>query len=317
MLSEIIFSSVPKRQSRRPGGISGSALFPCPYRLLKVHEGFMAQEEFEPRQILNMEDGWYSENETIERLTRAGIKIYNRQLEIEIGKSKIRGHIDGMFDLQDKKRLFEHKAWSTERFGLFNSSGLENFPGEEAQVNGYLLGLRFEEADFIVKCKETNDYSDRVVLINKPYIEEIVSWCDEIRLNGWKPEPKLCKYCTHCDFGCFGTILDFSKIASSDNHEMAERYKKGYMMSKAGEFLMDEAKSYFIGKEDKYGNSLVIPHIDTEKDVILVDGLKLRKITTHRFDPVKQKILDNFGPEGLMKVCEEKENTYYRFDIMD
>ncbi len=318
MLSEIIFASVPLRKDvSRPTGISGSSLFPCPHRLYKVQIGQGYQEDPTPLQILNMNDGWGQEEKSIQRLEKAGIKIFDRQKEIEVGKSKIKGHIDGLFTLNGVTRLFEHKAWSTMRFMDFNSHGLEYFPGEKAQVNGYLLGLGLDEVDFIVSCKETNNYDDKVYKLDKPFIEETLEWCDKIRLENWKPEPKLCKYCAHCGFDCFGTVFDFSKIANSDAGKMAEQYKKGYMMSKAGEFLIDEAKSYFLGKEDKFGRVLVEPSIDKTKDVIIVEGLRLKRITTHRFDPVKQKILDNFGPEGLMKVCEEKESTYYRFDILD
>jgi len=315
MLSEIIFASVPRKDKvSRPTGISGSSLFPCAYRLLKVHEGATIQEDLEPRQILNMSDGWTQENQTVERLAEAGIKVYDRQREVEIGKSKVKGHIDGLFNLGNTTRLFEHKAWSTQRFTEFSSLGIEAYPQEKAQTNGYLLGLGLEEVDFIVKCKENNDYSDQVYKIDRPFIEEIVEWADKIRLEGWKPEPKECKYCAHCGLDCFGSHLDFSSITNASSPEMVKKYTQGYMMKALAEQMMDEARSYFVGKEDKYGNILV-QGIIGDKDTLMLEGLTIKKIIQHRFDISKQKIVEFYGPEALVKVGEENNITQYRFKV--
>ena len=318
MLKELLWAAARKDTGEsRPRGISMSGLFPCPHRLYRLHIGESYYEEPDARQIYNMSDGWFQEEETIVRLKRAKVEITNRQQHVVVGRSGVPGHIDGMFTIQGEPYLFEHKAWGDIYFQTFVSMGIEVFPGAEAQVNGYLKGLDIKKADFIVKNKNTNDYHDIIYTRKDTFIDEIIEWCDKIRLEGWKPEPKLCKYCAHCGYDCFGTVLDFSRIGSLDTTQMAEQYKKGYMMAKGGEYLMDEAKAYFVGKTDKQGNILVPSKLDGEKSVWLVDGLRIRRLEVHRFDISKQKVLDFFGPEGLVKVGEEKTITQYRFEVLD
>lgn len=314
MLSEVLFASVPtKREERgdRTPGLSGSQLFPCPYRLYKVHIGEVWEEELEPREILNMEDGWDQESQSVRRLAKAGIVIENRQARVMIGKSGIPGSIDGTFTLNGKKRLWEHKAWGENPFQLLLWRGLEAFPGAKAQVNGYMVGMGLDEADLFVKKKDNNDYFDKVYRLDEEFITPIIEWADRIRLEGWVPEPQLCEYCTHCGLGCFGKILDFSWIGEADAHEMVEKWKKGKQFQAVGDMYVDEARTYFVGKKDKYDN-IIAEGIIGDKDLLVVEDLEIKKIIQHRFEVTKQRVMEVFGPEGLIQVGKEKDVVTYR-----
>jgi hypothetical protein len=315
MLSEVLFAAVgTRRQAKedRAPGLSISQLFPCPYKLYRAHIGEVFEEELEPREILNMEDGWDQEEQSIRRLKeKAGIIIQDRQAGVGIGKSNVPGRIDGTFTLNGKKRLWEHKAWGEIPFGRFMMFGLGGYPGVRAQVNGYMLGMGLDEVDVFIKKKDNNDYFDTIYGFDEKFILPIVEWCDKIRLENWVPEPQLCEYCSNCNLRCFGPVLDFSWIATADASEMVEKWKKGKAFKLMGEMMLDEARTYFVGKEDKYGN-VIAKGVIGDRDLLIVEDLEVRKVVQHRFDIRKEKVLEIFGPEGLIKVGEERDITTYR-----
>jgi len=314
MLSEVLFASVQTKREREEGrapGLSISQLFPCPYRLYKVHMGEIQEKELEPRQVLNMADGWDVEEQSVRRLAGAGVLIKDRQAKVRIGKSGIPGSIDGTFTLNGKKRLWEHKAWGENSFGQFLWKGLDTFPGAKAQINGYMVGMNLDEADFFVKKKDNNDYFDKLYRLDEKFIIPIIEWADRIRLEGWVPEPRPCEYCTYCGLDCFGKILDFSWIGEADAHEMVVKWKQGDKLVKVGEMFRDGARAYFVGEKDKYDN-VITEGIIGDRDLLLVEDLEVKKITQHRFGVSKQKVMEVFGPEGLVQVGEEKEVVQYR-----
>ena len=315
MLSEILFASVPTKRAERPDrvpGISCSQLFPCPYRLYKVHTGFALEEELTSRDVLNMDDGWWQEEQTIQRLKQyAGINISSRQQRITVGKSQIPGTIDGIVRLSEKTRLWEHKAWSIENFGSFVRWGLERFPQQKAQVNAYMLGTQLDECLFMVKHKDTNDYRDIVVPLDREFILPIIEWADRIRMDKWVPEPELCKYCGYCGLNCFGTVVDFSWVAEAKAGEMAEKWREGKKLQAVGEMMIDDARTYFVGKKDKEGNVLA-EGIIGDKELLLVEGLKIQLVPQRRWDISRESIIREFGVEGFLKVASEKVLTTYR-----
>lgn len=320
MLSEILFASVnPVRQARpdRAPGISVSQLYPCPYRLLLVHEGRAFEGEIDPRSQLNMEDGWDQEEQSVKRLRRASIHIIDRQARVTIGNSTIPGQIDGTVVLQGKKHLWEHKAWDREPFHEFVSTGLSTYPGVKAQINGYMIGMKLDSTNVFVKCKGSNDYHDIIVGLDLDFIAPIIEWADKIRSEDWKPKPEECKYCAHCYSNCFGAILDFSKITELTAVEAVDKWIQGNYMSKVGEMMIEEARGHFLGIKDKYGSILVPPTINLTQDMHIVNGSKskieIKKIVQHRWNIDRYKIMQEFGPEGLLKVAEQKDIETFRF----
>jgi len=313
MLSELMFAGtkVEKKTNREPG-ISGSSLYPCPYRLYQVHIGTEFYDEPTPQRILNMEDGWDQEEQTVRRLwEKCKVKIEDRQSQVYLGKSKVPGHIDGTITLNGTKRLWEHKAWSSDAFDDFTRWGLKYRPQEYSQINGYMVGMSLEETDFMVKKKETNDYYDIIFPLDLDFINPIITWCDMIRLDGWKPEPKECKWCRFCGLHCFDAPIDFSWMEIADAEDIVAKWKKGKAFKEGGELLMEEARAYLVGVKDKSGFWLK-KGIIGDKELLRVGDLEIRKITSRRFDIDKGKILDFYGPDGLSKVGSENIIESYR-----
>jgi len=311
VLSEILFASVPTKREEKPDrvpGITCSQLFPCPYKLYKIHIGEVWSEELTPQQILNMRNGWTAEEESIKLLEEmAGISIGDRQASVTVGKSNIPGHIDGTVILDSKKRLWEHKAWNDSSFSWFVSRGIEYYPGQKAQVNAYMLGMGLEECIFFVKNKDSNDYFDKLIPLDKEFILPIIEWADNIRLEGWVPEPKLCKYCAWCDMKCFGQVVDFSWIKEAQAPEMAEKWKQGDKLVKVGDMMKEEARTFFVGNVKEGIDGLI-----GDEDLLIVEDLKIQKIIQHRFDVTKEAVLREFGPEGLVRVGVERDIVTYR-----
>jgi len=315
MLTELLKTSIASRgkvpQPDRQPGLSCSALFPRPYFLYKVQSGEVWGEELQPRQILNLEDGWDQEEQSVRRLKEVGIIVKNRQAKVTVGKSEVPGSIDGEVEL-DKRRLWEHKAWSSSRFDWFVANGIDAYPGEKAQVNAYMLGRGLDECIFFVKRKEDNDYYDTVVKLDKDYILPIIEWADRIRLDGWIPEPKLGEYCAHCGMRCFGQVIDFSWIKEASASEMADRWRKGDQLVKVGSMLKEEARTYFVGSKDGSMKGLM-----GDESLLIVEGLRIQRILQHRFSIRKERVLQEFGPEGLMKVGEESRVISYRITSVE
>lgn len=316
MLAEILKASVStKRENKpdRPPGISCSSLFPCPYRLYKVHIEEVWEEELTPQRILSMGDGWYQEEQSIKLLKeQAGIIVLDRQAVVSVGKSNIPGHIDGTVTL-DKKRLWEHKAWNESRFGWFVRRGIECYPGEKAQINAYMLGMGLDECYFFLKNRNISDYYDTIIPLERGFILPIIEWADKIRLEGWIPEPKVCKYCANCYTKCFGEVIDFGWIKEAKAPEMAKKWRDGYQLSSVGEMYMQEARTFFTGQVLEKGRQVKkFPGLIGEEEILLVEGLKIKKVTQHRFDISKQRIIEEFGPEGFVKVGRENIIDTYR-----
>lgn len=314
MLSEILEAAAPTRRntSDRVLGITMSALFPCPYRLRLVHEGSYYSREVTPQEYYNMADGTDQEEQSVRRLARAGVIIKNRQRVVYVGKSRVVGHYDGDFILNGVRYLWEHKAYDqySEAVQFMTAWGMNKLPSQKAQTNAYMLGGGLEWCDFFVKVKNNNTYPELVYPIDRPFIEEIVEWCDKIRLEDWRPEPVECRWCSMCRVGCFGDIIDYSWIGSADSSEMVERWRKGKQLIDVGRMMQEEADAVFLGVKDaqgKYHNGLI-----GDKDLLILPGLEIKRVTAHRFDIDKQLILQEFGPDGLIKVGRERDVVQYR-----
>jgi len=315
ILSESIFASMGRKRVKKAGrapGLSCSQLFPCPYRLRLAHDGKLWGEEVDPVNLLNMDDGWVQEEKTVLRLQKAGIRVTNRQDVVSLGKSLVPGSIDGVVTLNGVSRLWEHKAWNSRSFFLFRNYGLKYFPNVKTQVNAYMLGMGLTEAFVNVIHKDSNDYEDIVVKRSDDYILPIIEWCDRIRIEDWKPEPKECEACQHCHINCFGVKVDFSWMKEVVADDMAEKWKQAQQYLLVGKMMNQEVRDYFVGKTDKFGTVLSEGLIG-DKELMIVGDLEIKKVISHRFDVKKERVLEVFGPEGLMKVGEEKEIVSYRF----
>lgn len=316
MLSEILEASVDTKRRQRPGrapGISMSSLFPCPYRLRLVHDNKYWTGDFTPQQVLNMADGHDQEEQSVRRLAAAGIKIENRQRYVMVGKSLVPGQYDGDFELNGRRYLWEHKAYDqqTEAVQFLQMWGMDKLPAQKAQTNGYMLGAGLQWCCFFVKVKNNNTYLDVTYELDLPFIEEIIGWCDDIRLRDWKPQPKECQWCSLCGVGCFGETLDMSWISTASDTEVVDKWKKGKQFTDIGKMMMEEADAVLIGVKDRDGQ-IVQRGLIGDKDAIILPGLTVTKTVSRRFDIDKKLVLDTYGPDGLVKVGKEKTIISYR-----
>jgi len=314
MLSEIIYASVKterEEKSDRVPGISGSSLYPCPYRMYLVHIGKYWNEGFTPQQILNLEDGWDQEEQAVRRLERAGVVVKDRQNRVYMGESKIPGSFDGKVTLNGIDYIWEFKAMNSDRFQEFSSRSLKGFINYKSQIQGYLLGSGVSRSLFQAKHKDSNDYKDIVETLDLSFISPIIEWCDRIRLEGWVPKPKECIYCSNCGMDCFGKKIDFSWLETVDELEMAQKWIKGKQYQDVGGMLIDEARAYFIGVKDKFGNFIKRGLIG-DRDLLTASGIEVKKITQHRLDVNKQKLVEEFGAEALLRVSDESNIVQYR-----
>lgn len=315
MLSEILEAYAPKKRTARPGrsGISMSSLFPCPYRLRLVHEGtYYGAGDITAQEFWNMEDGADQESQSVRRLAAARVLIENRQRKVFIGKSMVPGMYDGDFTLNGKRYLWEHKAYDSlaQAVQFLQQWGMDKLPAQKAQTNGYMLGGGLEWCDFFVKIKNNNTYIDVAYQIDRPFIEEIAGWCDDIRIKDWKPEPKECEWCSMCGVNCFDTV-DMSWMATASEAEMVEKWIKGKQFIGIGKMMQEEADSVFLGVKDKQGN-VIQKGLIGDKEVLVLPGLEIRKSVQHRFEVSKDDVLREFGPEGLIKVGQEHTIIQYR-----
>lgn len=315
MLSKILEAAAPTRRdmSGRATGITVSSLFPCPYRLRLVHDNKYWSQEITPQQFYNMDDGHWQESQSVERLKAAGIVIENRQRRIYVGRSEVPGHYDGDFGLNGIRYLWEHKAYDqyAEALQFLRMWGMNKLPSQKAQTNAYMLGGGLEWCDFFVKVKNNNTYVDVTYRLDRPFIEEITEWCDKIRLEDWKPEPLQCQWCSSCGVGCFEEEIDFSWIATADSEEVVEKWKTGDKYEKVGKMLKEEADQVLIGIRDKEGR-FIQKGLIGDKELLVLPGLQISKVIAHRFDIDKSLVLQELGPEGLMKVGREKDTIQYR-----
>jgi hypothetical protein len=316
MLSELLEAGAPTVRNSRPGrtGLSMSSLFPCAYRLRLVHDGKYWGKNITPQQFYNMDDGWWQEEQSVKRLAQfAKIRIIDRQNRVTIGKSMVPGSYDGAFVLDSVKYLWEHKAYDkySEAVQFMEMWGMDRLPGQKAQTNGYMLGAGLEWADFFVKVKNDNTYKDIPYQIDKPFIEEIVEWCDKIRLEDWKPEPTKCKWCPSCGVNCFGETLDFSWIQTAEETEIVDKWKKGKQFVNIGSMLMEEADAALIGIKDKEGN-ITVPGLIGDKDLLVMPGLEIKRVAYPSRAVDKALVLQEFGPEGFIKVSRERFTVQYR-----
>lgn len=317
MLREVLEAYAPKRREPRPDrtpGISMSSLYPCAHRLRRVHDGVFWDNTLTPQQFYTMDDGWFQEEQSVQRLAKAGVQIIDRQKTVTVGKSNVPGSMDGVVVINGKRRVWEHKAFGSNNFELLTRD-LINFPGYKAQVSGYMLGDGSDECVFFVKNRDSNTYWDTIVKLDMDFIGQILEWCDRIRLDDWKPEPVYTSYCQHCRVNCFLEEFNFGSIASASEYDLVEKWKQGKQLSNVGEMMMEEVDTELIGIRGKDGQ-IIRQGLIGDKDILVLPGMEIRRTISHRFDIDKSAVLEHYGPEGLIKVGRDRDIVSFRHKIV-
>ncbi len=317
MLSEVVIASAKASQVERRPGLSISGLFPCPYYIYKSFVGWGDLPQREGEEILNMENGWFQEDESIKALKRAGIIVENRQRSVWVGKARVPGHIDGTVTVSGRAMLWEHKAKSMDASQRLKERKLDSSPDIKTQVQLYMKGLKtlgeeftnLDEADIYIKQKDTNTPFDFVVKYEPDFADMVVEWVDRVVLDKWAPEPKECLYCSRCYMRdiCRGeTILDLSGVTTWDNDELVKRWRLGKQYSDFGKELVESSRTIFKAKFEE--SSL------EAGDVLMVGPLRVKKYVAHKRAFNQVKFIEKFGALALLDVTEEQEIPGYRVD---
>ena len=314
MLSEIVIAAAAAGQGKPRTGLSISGIFPCPWHIYKSWTGWGDLPPIEGEQILNMENGWYQEEESIKDLARAGLRIENRQLEVTVGKSKRKGHIDGTVKVQDKIHLWEHKAKSSQSFHMLKELGLSKAPDIKCQVNLYMKGLReldfkVDQAVIYLKHRETNIPYDFLVPYESDFVDMVIEWVDKIVLGSWVPPQEECLFCPTCYMQkqCFGVdFLDLSGIRSLEDSELVQKWRLGKMYQDFGKELVDSTREIF---KDKFEASEL-----GAGEILMVGPLRVKKYIQHRQEFNKSSFIEKFGAVALLDVMESKDVPGYRID---
>jgi len=332
MLSELVILAATKENKKKINskewkdrkGLRCSGLWPCAYRLYLINSNSMPERLPSGLELLNMEDGWWEEEQAVARLARAGIEVKNRGRELVVGKSKIPGHIDGELFLNSEEILWEHKAMNSDRSEIFRSKGIIAFIDYYTQTQAYMLGLGITKGIVQVKNKETNEPIDRPVKLNLEYITPIIEWADAIVLDNWIPESKETEYCKSCPVGCFmdqGIKLDFSNVDSITANNLVESFVKGKQMEDAGKYLQDQVREVLIGLKDEKTKKIIRQGMIGDKEELRVDGdknyLQVKKIPQRRSEINKVKLLDLIGADKLIELTEYTDIDTYRINIKE
>jgi len=99
-----------------------------------------------------------------------GIELIDQQREIEF--EGVKGHIDGIIVVDNKKYLFECKSMSDFSFRDLQKYGLDNTWGYLTQTNVYMEALGLDEAVLFAINKNTGAYDEVFIKKDLQIIEE-------------------------------------------------------------------------------------------------------------------------------------------------
>lgn len=212
----------------------------------------------------------------VERLSRKGMQIHSRQREVEIEAPAwvIRGHIDGIANIEGAgEHVLEVKTMSRRRYGLWRGHGLAAFPRYSAQVAVYHYALQLPILYAVVN-RDTGEM-DVVRLLQPPVPFESVRaklnlaevWARKGKLPDCdyprgSMERRVCPYAYLCDSAEAkeeaeeasqetGTVIEWDTLAI---REWARRYLEAREAEVAAAALKDEARerlASLLGGEGK------------------------------------------------------------------
>jgi len=301
MLAEAILATYDRPKTDRHG-FSVTSVSLCPYATYLNYTG-KDKAARTAQEYLRMDDGHYQEAEILDQLKKAGfiLKYTGKdQMRVTVGGS-ISGRPDGLIKIDTKFDLLEIKAMSLERFTRLRQKGLSAFPGYKCQVQLYMASEELrdivEGCRFIAKHKDTcrlfDIYEEKDLNFSDSIIEEVSKI-----VNGVVPEKpeepfKLCVGCSHRTSCWQATLTDMSGIKSVSLPEAAAKWKEGKFHRDYGKELISTARETLI---EELG----------DKDLLLCEDLRVRRITSKSFTIDIGKFVEVFGANRLPEVGVEK-----------
>lgn len=151
--------------------------------------------------------GHHVESDLEEIMAKYGLNSQQQEVELEIGGTKIRGHVDGLFG----EYVVDFKSTTTYGFKRAKSGDVGDY---DRQMHFYMKALGLRKAMLVYYCKETSDlceveveWSDSIwAEVEKRFLSVITSTKERLPDREYGPGAKgalpwQCSYCAyvkHC-----------------------------------------------------------------------------------------------------------------------
>ena len=318
-LSDSILGLYVHSEDRDYFGVS--SVSSCPRETYLNYVNFLfkdrAKKKLSPEFKMLLKDGHHQEAIIVSLLRQALYKLEftgKNQAEIHIGRSKTKGHPDGIIMGTIEKdyevpRMLEVKARNYTAFSKFREQGIDGFPKMNVQIQLYMsaedLPYSVEETHLIFKHKETTKLEDVKVKRNPKFAEKITRDLDSIIVDGQVPDPEKCELCDGCSFyrACWkadAPTIDFSGLQFASLAEASEKWIKGKAFSNAGKIMVEEAQEAFQEA------------IEDDTEELITDTLKILRVSSisRRFS--KDLFMEKYGEEAYNLVCNYPKSSHLR-----
>lgn len=305
MISEAVVAAYEKAidDGYHRGQLTVTGVSPCPF------ETYINYHHLDPQVTdaygrLRMKNGHWQELEVLEDLRVAGFKLRHTgtdQLIVTVGP--VKGRPDGLITVDGREDLLEIKAMSLDSYTKLKGKGLaKSHPRYKSQVQLYMHSEELIDkvngcwlyAKHKDSCRPYDVYEEKDSVYTKPIIEAL----DAIVLGKEKvkrPDSpnELCTSCRHSNFCWKEVLLNTSEIKVVDLPEVVTKWKEGKYHQEYGKSLIEEAREVF---EYHLGDN----------ELLLVNGLRIKRIVSKRTDIDITKFCDIFGANRLAEVMTEK-----------
>jgi len=306
MLAQAVLAHYGSREWR-PGRLTVTGISPCPYATY-LHYNHLDPDTPDALARLRMKNGNWQEKEILEDLRSAGFQIRftgKFQLVLHIGQVPITGRPDGLITVNSREDVLSIKAMSLDRFTKFKQKGFEAEPRIKCQEQLYLASEELKDragcwiyAKHKDSCRPYDIFEEKDLSYSRPIIEateSIVLGKEEVKRPS-EPIP-LCSSCRHRLFCWKQELVNTSGIAAISLPEAVRMWLEGQFHLDLGKTLNGDAR---VLLKQALGDSEILYAEDAE--VIL----SVRKVLQRRSGISMPKFIEEFGPEALSKVLEEK-----------
>jgi len=258
------------------------------------------------------EEGKKHEQWIKEELRAEDIAVTGEQMEIVLDypNFKLVGHIDGLVnDHSGETMLLEIKSMSQYEFDRWMKEGFDGFQSYAAQITCYQKALGIN-ADGLMKIRyyvknRSSGYIDKATIVKPPadfeeiiaklrHVEECVAIGTLVEAE-YLPDSLQCRRCDYKTL-CVPAPTEYKAVPESVLLDASENWRKGTVMKKEGELLIEEAKKHFLSQTETSGqkkwrfNELSILKIEVKESVAYP----------------KSKLLEVFTAEQLKSASEIK-----------
>lgn len=315
MLSQVVLASYGEIEDDgiHHGQLTVTGISPCPYGTYINYHKLDKDDPPTGSDILRMSNGHWQEDECVENLRHAGYKIRftgKEQMTLHIGKTSVTGRPDGLITVNGHEDVLSIKAMNGMRYNKFKSKGLEAEPFIKSQEQLYLASEELKNtmagtwiyAKHKDSCAPFDLYEPKDLAWSKPLIEalEAITLGNEVVKRPQSIIP-LCSHCRHSTFcwkeEAFTVDMSGTKVLSLP--EATAKWHEAKFHQDYGDELMKDVRVVF---QEALG----------DKDLLLADDLRIKKIVSTRSGISEKKFIKKYGVAALAEVMESKEISFMR-----